>query len=88
MLLNDSSGNPSLTHTMSIVSFVIVMFKVFFGGVSISIGSSAYSFGSIDSFSIAAILTPTLGAYVARRFGDQNSDPVSDAGGGAHDGTA
>ena len=52
---------------MAIVTFLVVMVKVLLGGSSLSLGTFAFSFGTIDSFSIAALLTPTLGAYVARR---------------------
>lgn len=67
MYLKDSNGNKSLTTTISVVAFVVVMLKVLFGGGSITVGSFAYSFGDIDAAMIAAIFGPTLGAYVFRR---------------------
>lgn len=67
MFLKDSSGKPSMTATMSIVAFVVVMIKVLFSGAAIAIGSFSYDFGTIDSLVIAALLGPTLGAYTWRR---------------------
>lgn len=85
MLLNDSTGNKSLTHTLSVVAFIVVMVKVIVGGASIVIGSFSYSFGTIDSLSIAAILGPVLGAYVARRYTETNA-PQEDSGSKPNDG--
>lgn len=83
MLLKDSAGNPSLTHTMAIVSFVVVMVKVILSGASVSLAGGTYSLGTIDGFTIGAIFTPILGAYTARRWGsdDAPSVPVDGSGG-------
>lgn len=74
---------------MTVISFAVVMFKVLLSGASISIGSSSYSFGVIDGFTIGAIFTPILGTYTARRW--NNSNPATDvegAGGKPGDGAA
>lgn len=73
----DSNGNESLTATLSIIAFTIVMVKVLIGGASIAAGEFSYSFGTIDSLSIAAILGPCLGAYAVRRHTDANQ-PVGE----------
>lgn len=86
MFLKDSSGKQSLTATMAIVSFIVVMFKTLLSGASVSIGASTYSFGAIDGFTIGAIFTPILGAYTARRWGNDPSG--SDSGGKPGDGAA
>ena len=84
MLMNDSNGNKSWTHTMSVIAFFIVMLKVLFDGVTVTFGTFTYSFGMIDSFSIAAILGPTVGAYVVRHHdwngGDSGGADVDGAG--------
>lgn len=67
MFLRDSRGNKSMTATMSIVAFAIVMVKVLFSGAAIVIGGFSYDFGEIDSLAITALLGPTLGAYAWRR---------------------
>lgn len=70
MLLKDSNGKKSLTATLSIVAFIIVMVKVLASGGAIEIGSFSYVFGSIDSLTVAAILGPILGTYAFRRHTD------------------
>lgn len=65
MFIKDTSGNKSLTATMAMIGFAVVMVKVLLSGGSVG----PVSFGTIDSLSIAAILTPILGTYTARRWG-------------------
>lgn len=67
MFIRDTSGNKSLTATIAVIGFTVVMLKVLLNGGSIG----SLSFGTIDSMSIAAILGPTLGTYMARRWGQQ-----------------
>lgn len=66
MFIKDSAGNRSLTATITYIAFIVVMVKVLFNNASIG----SLNFGSIDSLSIAAILTPVLGSYTARRWGE------------------
>lgn len=80
MFITDTSGNKSLTATMAIVGFSVVMLKVLLNGAAIG----SISFGSIDSLSIAAILGPILGTYTARRWGSNDSDSGTKAGDGSH----
>ncbi len=88
-MLRDSSGNKSLTHTITVVAFAVVMVKLLLNGASMSIASSTYTFGSIDAASIAAVLGPTLGSYVARRWsGPTANNAMDDAGGKPGDGAA
>ncbi len=68
MYIKDSNGKPSFTITLSVIAFVVVMLKVIASGASIEVGTFSYSFGTIDSLSIAAILGPILGTYAARRY--------------------
>lgn len=71
MFITDTSGNRSLTATVAFFGFVVVMVKVLLNGASISIaGGASYSFGSIDSLTVAAIMSTILGAYTVRRLGD------------------
>lgn len=85
MFIKDTGGKRSLTATMAFVSFVVVMFKVLLSGASVSLMSVTFSFGSIDGFTIGAIFTPILGAYTARRWG-QDDSYSEDAGGKPRDG--
>lgn len=69
--MKNSNGKRDFVMTMTFVGFCVVLLKVLFSGSSITVGGFSYDFGSIDSGIIAAILTPTLGAYVARRYTDK-----------------
>ena len=83
MFITDTSGKKSLTATLAVVSFVVVMVKVLLSGASLSIGSSTYSMGTIDGFTIGAIFGPILGSYTARRWNDPTG---GDTGGSPGDG--
>ena len=50
--------------------FVVVLIKFMMAGVTIF----GFSAGEVDASMIAAILTPTLGAYVARRYTDKKHE--------------
>lgn len=57
---------------MSTIGFIVVILKVLLMGVSIVIdGKPIVTFGTIDATVIGAIITPTLGAYVTRRYMDK-----------------
>ena len=66
MLLTDTSGKKSLTMTLTVVAFVIVVFKVLLSGVAIG----SFSFGVLEPTTAIAVLTPVIAAYTARRLGD------------------
>lgn len=85
MFITDTSGNKSLTATLAFVGFSVVMLKLLLSGASISVGSFSYQFGSIDAASIAAVLTPVLGTYTARRWGSPapSTPPPSDEDAGS-----
>lgn len=81
MFITDTAGNKSLTATFAVIGFIVVMLKVLTSGGSIEVGSFSYSFGSIDAAMVAAILTPILGSYTARRWGQPTtSQDNQDAG--------
>lgn len=83
--MKDTSGNKSATLTFAAGGFVIAAAKFLLSGTVLVLASRKIEFGAVDAASIAAILTPTLGAYVARRhtdtrYGDKDSpspDPRS-----------
>ena len=72
--LRNSEGKPDAVLTMTFMGFVVVLFKVVMGGVAVPF-LDGYSFGEIDATVIGALLTPTLGAYVARRYTDKRWGP-------------
>lgn len=52
--------------TVAIASVAVVLFKFLISGVTLG----TTNLGTIDGLTIAAVLTPTLGAYVARKYKD------------------
>jgi hypothetical protein len=76
MFLTNSDGKKSMTVTLSIVAFVVVMVKLLLNNSAIQIGGFAYAFGSIDATEIAAVLSPILGTYAFRRYTDMRFGPT------------
>jgi hypothetical protein len=70
-MLKNSSGKKDAVLTMAVVGFAFCVFKMLLAGVTLQLGGREISFGTIDASTIAAILTPTLGSYVARRYTDR-----------------
>lgn len=65
--LKNTDGKPDAILTLAAVSVLTVLAKVLLAGVvvkSVHLGTPP------GADVIAALLTPTLGAYVARRWGD------------------
>ena len=56
--------------------YCVVLAKVFLSGVTIM--GTDLSLGSIDGVMVAALLTPTLGSYVARKYTDRKFDQPDD----------
>lgn len=63
---NPQSGKPDTMLTLAVYSAAVVLIKFMLSGVTIGPVSS----GNLDGTVIAAILTPTLGAYCARKYSD------------------
>lgn len=81
MYMKDSDGKKSFTVTISIITFVVVMFKVLVGGTAFNVGNVSIAFGNIGSDEIAALLGPTLFAYIARKYTDIRYAPAVDDSG-------
>lgn len=62
---------PDTMLTLSVLSVLICSLKFIFSGIVFTVGNNfTFNFGTIDAGVIAALLTPTLGAYVARKYSD------------------
>lgn len=79
LILKNTDGKPDAVFTMAVWAVTIVLFKVLFAGMSITVGERVLTAGIIDAGVIAAVLTPTLGAYVVRRHTDANAPHAHDA---------
>lgn len=68
--MKNSKGKEDAMLTLGVASLAIVLLKFFLSEMSIG----PIVFGQLDGSVVAAILTPTLGAYVMRRFTDSKKD--------------
>lgn len=75
--MKNTDGKPDAVLTMSFVAFLVVAVKYFLSGFILTIGSTTLQAEGVDGGAIAALLTPTLGAYVARRYTDKVSARAS-----------
>ena len=66
--IKNTQGKPDSMLTLGIVSLSVVLLKFFLSDMSYG----PMVFGQLDGAVVAAILTPTLGAYIARRYTDAN----------------
>lgn len=69
--MKNTEGKPDAVLTMAFLGFLVVLIKLLVAGGTLTIGSTVLTAGSVDAAMVAAVLTPTLGAYVARRYTDQ-----------------
>lgn len=72
----------NMLQKASIASVGVVLFKVIVGGMTFHVWGQTVTFGVIDPGTIAAILTPTLGAFVTSlhdRFEDADGDGIPDS---------
>lgn len=69
-MLKNSIGRPDAMLTVAICSTAVVLIKVLVSGVVYG----QFHAGVIDGGLVAATLTPTLGAYVARRWHGTKSE--------------
>ena len=74
----NAEGEPDTMLSFAIVAFAIVCFKVLFGGMTFHIGTQVFALSTIDPTMVGALLTPTLGAYVIRRYTDRKFDTDGD----------
>jgi hypothetical protein len=81
--VKNSDGKPDTMLSFALVAFGLVCVKVLLGGIPFVIGGQSYTMVPIDAATIGALLTPTLTAYVVRRyttakFVDANNNGVND----------
>lgn len=69
--IENSDGKKDTMLSFAVVAFIVILFKVLFGGSEWTIGKEVWKILPIDAATIGALLTPTLGAYVMRRYTDR-----------------
>lgn len=65
--IKNTENKPDAMLSLGVIALGVILVKFFLS--EITIGS--VTFGQLDALVIASILTPTLGAYVARRHSDK-----------------
>lgn len=73
-LTNPGTEKPDTMLTLGVYALGVVLLK--FLGSEMTFGP--ITFGNLDGAVVAAILTPTLSAYVVRRYTDTVKPPVKD----------
>lgn len=76
--VENSDGKKDTMLSFAVIAMAVVVIKVLFGGVNFKFGEDVYSLLPIDAATIGALLTPTLTAYVARRYTDKKFDTDGD----------
>lgn len=71
LCIKDTDGNPSWTATFSLWMVLAVVIRFLLSGIGITIGTTTLTAGVLDGGLVAAVLTPTLGAYLGRRWTDR-----------------
>ncbi len=79
-MVTNSAGKRDATLTFALGAFLIAGAKVLASGVVFYVAGKELKLGTADAATIAALLTPTLGAYVARRHTESMYGPDGIAG--------
>ena len=72
--IKNTDGKRDAILTFTVLGFLVVIVKVLTAGITFFVNGEAVALGAVDASTIGAILTPTLGAYVARRYTDRKYD--------------
>jgi hypothetical protein len=69
-LKHPRTGKPDTMLTLAVLATLTCLAKVLLNNTILKIAGQTITCGTIDGLVIAATLTPTLGAYVARKHKD------------------
>lgn len=64
------SGEPDAMLTIAVYATLTCLAKFLLNGVTVEILDKTINFGTVDAGLLTALLTPTLLAYVGRKFTD------------------
>lgn len=80
MWVRNTDGEKDAVLTMALIGFIVIVAKVLLAGAIFTFGENkSFQFGTIDAATIAAVLVPTLGAYISRRYTDAKFDQTTTA---------
>ena len=71
----NGDGKEDAVLSMTWLGFLVIITRVAVGGLTINAFGQSLAFPQVDSGLVAAILTPTLGAYVAHQYNAYKSNP-------------
>lgn len=71
----NGDGKEDAVLTMAWLGFLVIVFRILVSGLKISVWGQNLEFSTIDAGTIAAVLTPTLGAYVAHQYNALKNNP-------------
>ena len=74
--IKNTDGKRDAVLTLTLIGFIVIMIKLLLADTVITFNGDTYKFGELSAAIIAAVLTPTLGAYVSRRYTDRKFNPV------------
>lgn len=71
----NGDGKEDAVLTMAWIGFLVIIFRILVSGLEFKVYGQMLKFSSIDAGIIAAVLTPTLGAYVAHQYNALKNNP-------------
>lgn len=71
----NGDGKEDAVLTMAWLGFLVIVFRILVSGLKIHVWGQNLEFSTIDAGTIAAVLTPTLGAYVAHQYNALKNNP-------------
>jgi hypothetical protein len=67
--VKNTDGRPDAVLTFAVLGFTVILLKLLFHGLHIVLGTYlSFTVQGIDATTIAAVLIPTLGAYVSNKY--------------------
>ena len=71
----NGDGQEDAVLSMAWLGFLVIIFRVLMSGLEIKVYGQMLKFSPVDAGLVAAILTPTLGAYVAHHYSALKNNP-------------
>jgi hypothetical protein len=73
--IKSGDGHEDPVLTMAWIGFIVIIFRVAVNELTIKLWGQTLTFAKIDPIVIAAVLGPTLGAYVANHYNNMKNSP-------------
>jgi len=73
--IRGSDGRPDAVLTFALASIIVILFKILFAGLTITLGSLVFAITAPDATTIGTVFTPMLAAYVSNKYVNLNFHP-------------